>query len=245
MGSGDRHAALEGSIDPTGAGRASPAADSGDTLATPRMEWYEADVRALEQARATQSLPPDPAVFYGSSSIRLWRTLARDLGTARAVNLGFGGSTLEACVWFFERLVPPTRPASLVVYAGDNDLGDGQTPHQVRSRFEALANKVERDLAQIPFGFISVKPSPARLGLLDKIADANEMIRRALSRHPRGFYVDVFTPMQGPNGRPRPELFLDDGLHLSSAGYRLWATILRQHRDQYLPTIHRVVTRPQ
>ena len=170
--------------------------------------------------------------------------LARDLGSARAVNLGFGGSTLEACVWFFERLVAPTAPASLLVYAGDNDLGDGQTLRQVRSRFEALAAKVERDLAQVPFGFISIKPSPARFGLLEQIADANEMIRMTLSRHPRAFYVDVFTPMLGPNGRPRPELFLDDGLHLSSAGYGLWATILKQHRDQYLPRLQRVVTRP-
>src|SRR5262245_52274636 len=114
------------------------------------MEWYETEVRALEQARATQSLPADAAVFYGSSSITFWRTLAQDLASTRVVNLGFGGSTLEACVWFFDRLVLPTRPASLVVYAGDNDLGDGQTPRQVRSRFEALAAKVDRDLKHIP-----------------------------------------------------------------------------------------------
>jgi lysophospholipase L1-like esterase len=196
------------------------------------MEWYESDVRALERARATQSLPRDPAVFYGSSSITLWRTLARDLASSRVVNLGFGGSTLEACVWFFDRLVPPTRPASLVVYAGDNDLGDGQTPRQVRSRLETLAAKVECDLRQIPFGFISIKPSPARLGLLDRIADANEMIRRTLSGCPHAFYIDVFTPMLGLDGQPRSELFLDDGLHLSAAGYQLWATILGQYRDQ-------------
>jgi lysophospholipase L1-like esterase len=196
------------------------------------MEWYETEVRALEQARTTESLPPDPAVFYGSSSITSWRTLARDLGSTRAVNLGFGGSTLEACVWFFERLVPPMRPASLVVYAGDNDLGDGQTPRQVKRRFEALAAKVERQLAQIPLGFISIKPSPARIDLLDKIADANEMVRRTLSGRPRAFYVDVFTPMLGATGQPHPELFLDDGLHLSPAGYQLWASVLKQHRHQ-------------
>jgi hypothetical protein len=118
------------------------------------MEWYEGEVQALEQARARLVLPADPAVFYGSSSITLWRTLARDLNSAKVVNLGFGGSTLEACVWFFDRLVPPTRPGSLVVYAGDNDIGDGQSPRQVRIRFEALAAKVKRRLGQIPFGFI-------------------------------------------------------------------------------------------
>jgi lysophospholipase L1-like esterase len=196
------------------------------------MHWYESEVRDLERARATRILPPDPAVFYGSSSITLWSTLARDLADPRAVNLGFGGSTLEACAWFFERLVPPTRPASLVVYAGDNDLGDGHTPHEVRRRFEALAAKVDRDLVDVTFGFISIKPSPARLGLLDSTQEANAMIRQALAGRPRAFYVDVFSPMLGQDGQPRPELFLPDGLHMNRAGYRLWATILGQHRDK-------------
>lgn len=196
------------------------------------MEWYESEVRALERACATQVFPVKPSVFYGSSSIRLWDTLPRDLGSPRIVNLGFGGATLEACVWFFERLVPPTHPASLIVYAGDNDIGDGATARDVANRFEALAVKVARDLARIPFGFLSIKPSPARYGLLDRISDANEMIRRSLSRDPRAFYVDVFTPMLGSDGRPRPELFLEDGLHLSPAGYRLWSTALRPYRER-------------
>ena len=66
-----------------------------------------------------------PPVFYGSSSIRLWITLAEDFDP-RVLNLGFGGSTLEACDYFFSRLVMPVSPRSLLLYAGDNDLGDGR-----------------------------------------------------------------------------------------------------------------------
>lgn len=69
--------------------------------------------------------------FYGSSSIRLWATLASDFPGLSVVNLGFGGATLAACVYFFERLVLPCSPASLVLYAGDNDLGDGRRPEDV------------------------------------------------------------------------------------------------------------------
>ena len=169
-------------------------------------------------------------------------TLARDLGSARAVNLGFGGSTLEACVWFFERLVAPTAPASLLVYAGDNDLGDGQTPRQVRSRFEALAAKVNATWRRFPLDYRhQAQPCPARVAREDRGRQRDDS--QDVARHPRAFYVDVFTPMLGPNGRPRPELFLDDGLHLSAAGYGLWATILKQHRHQYLPRLHRERTR--
>ena len=141
------------------------------------MEWYEPEVRALERLRVSRKRVGAPVVFYGSSTIRLWSTLARDLGDPRALNLGFGGSTLEACFWFFDRLVPPEKPSSLVVYAGDNDLGDGQQPDAVVASFRALAARVLRWCPGIPFGFISIKPSPARRHLCDKIRRTNEMIR--------------------------------------------------------------------
>src|SRR5277367_429584 len=111
------------------------------------MDWYEPEVRELER-----TLPhvECPAVFYGSSSIRLWPRLE----SRQIVNRGFGGSTLEACVYFFERLVLPLHPRSLVVYAGDNDLGDGRSPEQVLVWFRELAVKIDLRLPGVPFGFM-------------------------------------------------------------------------------------------
>ena len=194
------------------------------------MEWYEAEVRALEQA-TLQSLPAEPAVFYGSSSITLWSTLARDLASNRAVNLGFGGSTLEACVWFFERLVPPTRPASLVVYAGDNDLGDGQTPRQVRRRFEALS-AVERNLG----GTVDSSPSSSRacsscrrstspfaVGEADSFCESTDTERSALGEE-RSNRLDVW-----PGGSASRQGLAPDGadLSLTIRRRRRMATIVR------------------
>jgi lysophospholipase L1-like esterase len=196
------------------------------------LEWYEAEVRALEKAHASDP-PPGSVVFYGSSSIRLWTGLTddfRDLGRdAALVNRGFGGSTLEACVYFFERLVVPCRPRSLVVYAGDNDLGDGQPSERVVGSFRALSRKITRHLGAIPFAFLSIKPSPARWHLIDPIRRTNETIRGDLVARAWGYYVDVFDPMLGTDGRPLRELFAPDGLHLSPAGYRLWTQILHAH----------------
>ena len=92
------------------------------------MEWYEQEVSAMEQ-RLRESPPPDGlVVFYGSSSLRMWESLENDFPTIGVLNLAFGGSTMEACAWFFERLVVPSNPRSIVCYAGDNDLGDGRSP---------------------------------------------------------------------------------------------------------------------
>jgi lysophospholipase L1-like esterase len=38
--------------------------------------------------------------------------------------------------------------------------------------------------------------------------------------------VDVFASMLGGDGRPRPELYVADGLHMTRAGYEIWKDAL-------------------
>jgi hypothetical protein len=195
------------------------------------MQYYEAEVRDLERSLAGRSNGIRPPVFYGSSSIRIWDTLSDDFDW-RVLRIGFGGSTLEACDYFFGRLVPPVHPRSLLLYAGDNDLGDGRTVEQVLGSFHSLARQVATELGAIPFGFVSVKPSPARYPIMERIRRLNDLVRQEIEAVPTGYYVDIYSPMLDPSGRPRSELFLDDGLHLNHEGYRLWSGVLEQHRNQ-------------
>jgi lysophospholipase L1-like esterase len=199
------------------------------------MEWYEPEVRALERDSAARVNGSRPPVFYGSSSIRMWDTLADDVGLA-VLNLGFGGSTLEACDYYFARLVPPVHPRSLLVYAGDNDLGDGRSVDQVLESFRSLANKVRASLGTatrpIPFGFISVKPSPARYPIIDRISRFNDAVRVEIESRPGAYYVDVFSRMLDQAGRPLAKYFLEDGLHLNRDGYRLWGAVLQANHNQ-------------
>ena len=89
------------------------------------FESYQGEVAALERRRRAEPPPPGVVAFYGSSSIRLWDSLAEDFFDVPVINLGFGGSTLAACVHYFDRLVVPCKPGALVFYAGENDIGDG------------------------------------------------------------------------------------------------------------------------
>jgi lysophospholipase L1-like esterase len=198
------------------------------------MQWYEEEVRGLERAHAAHPPPAGAVLFYGSSSFRLWSSLADDMRAWPVVNRAFGGSTLAACVHFFERLVTPVAPRSLLVYAGDNDLGDGQAPEQVVASFAALLAKVDAQLGPIPLGFVSIKPSPARWNLREQIVTVNDQARGLLRDRPLGYYIDVFGPMLGSDGRPRLELFAEDMLHLSPAGYRLWDYVIKAYRGPLL-----------
>jgi lysophospholipase L1-like esterase len=206
------------------------------------MEWYEPEVCALIQSLKQKILPKRPAVFYGSSSVRMWTDIATDLKDMRALNLGFGGSTLEACVHFFERLVPPVHPASLVVYVGDNDLGDGRRPRDVLRSFRTLTELVREWLPNAPYGFLSIKLSPARVALRASIMQTNKLIRREIEKYHRAYYIDVLNAMLDTEGQPRPELFLEDGLHLSRAGYKVWASLLEPYRNRIFTPLSREIS---
>jgi lysophospholipase L1-like esterase len=195
------------------------------------MDWYEPEVRQLESGVIRRVNGNRPPVFYGSSSIRLWSTLAEDFD-AGVLNLGFGGSTLEACGYFFPRLIVPVNPRSLLLYAGDNDLGDGRGVNQVFGWFQALADKVEAALGHIPFGFISVKPSPARFAILDRVRALNELVANEMKSRPGGYFVDIYSAMLDEKGKPRSKYFLEDGLHMSHDGYLLWSRLLEPFRHQ-------------
>lgn len=192
------------------------------------MVWYEAEVRQLEANLRASLATTDNVIFYGSSSIRLWTTLAQDFPDLNTINSGFGGSTLAACAWFFERLVVPLAPKSVVFYAGDNDIGDGRHPEEVYLFFCAFAEKMQRLLPGVPLYYLSVKISPARWGLSNQIRSANKLIADEITRYPDWQFIDMTTPLLGTDGRPRSEFFEGDGLHLSPAGYRMWTEAIQQ-----------------
>jgi lysophospholipase L1-like esterase len=184
------------------------------------MNLFDEEVRALE-IKARQSLPGG-TVFYGSSSIRLWNTLEVDFGPLNPVNLGFGGATLAACAWHFERIVLPARPRALVIYAGDNDLGEGRQPEEVCLFFNALSEKIQQHLPGVSVTFLSIKPSPSRWNIVSSIRLANTFIAEAIGSRSGFQFVDATAAMLTPDGKPDMSLYEADGLHLSLTGYERW-----------------------
>lgn len=196
----------------------------------PDVATFASDVQAVESVLRAGPPLAHPVAFYGSSSIRLWTTLAEDFPDVPVANLGFGGSTIAACSWFYYRLVRPLEPRALVFYAGDNDLGHGSSPNRLLEQFELLLAQLDATFPNIPLSVISIKPSPALSKLLPLIAEANRALKARLSGRKNSQFLDVFDVMLA-NGRPRRELFLEDGLHMNDTGYALWRRVLRAHRS--------------
>lgn len=200
------------------------------------MQWYQEEIKRLAQK---PSNPPDArpkVVFYGSSTFTRWLALEQCFPAVQAINLGFGGSTLAACAWFFKEVVLPQRPDAIVLYAGDNDLGDGRTPEEVVLFYEHLLASIATMLGPIPVCFVAIKLSPARLYLRSSIEYANECIRQRVAAHgPPLHYLDLYTRMLDGRGQPQPALFEADGLHLSPLGYALWQQEIGPELGRMLP----------
>ena len=193
------------------------------------MIWYESEVERVEQEKHNLHYTPK-TIFYGSSSMRLWKGMYEDFKDYEPINLGFGGSTLAACVWFFDRIMDNLQPEQMIVYAGDNDLGDGRNPEEVYIFFEQLMVSVQRNFPHIPFTYISIKPSIRRWNIKDQICYTNTLIKDAIEKSgPNNYFVNIYDKMVDAGGRPLPDLYDADGLHLSPKGYQLWKDILLTH----------------
>jgi hypothetical protein len=192
--------------------------------------FFERAIQDFEaQDRAT---PPEPGaiVFVGSSSIRFWNTLERDMAPLRVLERGFGGAHMAHVVHNADRIVLAYEPSAVVVYAGDNDLaeGSGKTVADVVTGFETLVRLLRQDRPGLPIYFIAIKPSPLRWERWPQMRRANQRIEERAREDPRLTVLDVATPMlEGEGGPPPSALFAEDGLHLSASGYALWADVVR------------------
>ena len=183
----------------------------------------------MAQFAAQDAATPPPRggiEFIGSSSIRMWESLASDFPGQPVFNRGFGGSEVRDSTWYADRIVIPYAPCKVFFYAGDNDLNSGRSPAQVHDDVVAFVNRVHRDLPRTTVEYISIKPSPSRANLLPAINDANARIKATLATLPNTGYTDVYTPMLGADGQPRAALFREDMLHMTPEGYAIWRKAL-------------------
>lgn len=188
---------------------------------------FEDEIASFEAADRISPPPKGSVLFVGSSSIRVWPHLEADFPSIDVLQRGFGGSTLDEVDHYAPRIVLPYCPRLIVLYAGDNDLAEGRTPEQILADFRTFVGLVRPPMPKTRIVFVSIKPSTARVALLGKMREANALVRSYIATDPSLTYVDVFTPMLGPTGIPRGELFQSDGLHMNAQGYAIWRGLLQ------------------
>ena len=206
---------------------AAPAPAEAPPAAPLDLAQWEDEIRAFEEEDRRAPPPAGGVLFIGSSSIRLWKTLATDFPGQSVTNRGFGGSQIREVTAFVPRIVLPYRPRLIVFYCGSNDIASGaRDTAGVLEDYRAFVRTVHDALPETRVLFVSIAPNPARWHLRAQFRQANALIGAYTKTDPRLGYVDVWIHMVNRAGRPRPELFVEDRLHMNTKGYAIWRRVI-------------------
>jgi len=187
---------------------------------------FAKDINAFDAADAKAPPPKGGIVFTGSSSVRLLDIPKYFPGTG-ALNRGFGGSHISEVNHYLDRCVLRYEPSLVVLYCGGNDLWDKKSPEQVEEDFTEFRTRLFEKLPKAKLLVLAVRPSPARASIIHKEADLNERFRKAAEADKRITYIaGTCDRYLDESGKPIPKYFVEDGLHMSPAGYEIWKELL-------------------
>ena len=143
-------------------------------------------------------------------------------------NYVFAGSQMSDVVHYVEETVLNYSPRTVVVYEGDNDTSAGKRSQQLLEDYKEFVEAVLTAQPSTRIVILAIKPSLARWDVWPDMQESNAAIEAYAQTDPRVDFVDIGTAMLGADGLPIPELFVDDGLHMTSAGYDIWDEIVME-----------------
>jgi lysophospholipase L1-like esterase len=206
-----------------------PSGEAPDATVKPvarQIDWWEKRHQAvLEKNKAGKA----DVLFIGDSIMQGWETTGKAEWEKRfaplnAVNLGFSGDRTQHVLWRLGegKELDGIEPKAAVLMIGTNNSGTNSA-EKIAAGIEAIV-KLIRDkqprtkillLAVFPRG---EKPDHAQRV---KLRDVNERLRK-LDDEQYVRFLDIGEKFLKPDGTLPKEL-MPDFLHLSPAGYKVWA----------------------
>ncbi len=206
----------------------------------PGIAKWEDDVAALEERDRRETDPDDAILFLGSSSIRLWDTIARDMAPYPVIQRGYGGAKLIDLIHYADRLLARHQPRAIVIFVA-NDIvkpDSDVTPDEAARRFAELLGIVRKRFPTTPVFWVEVTLTPLRADAWNLVRAATTEIRRVIDGDPNCHFIGTADEYRTANLQPRPELFNDDRLHQNEAGYAIWSRIIKARLAEVLPPLN-------
>jgi lysophospholipase L1-like esterase len=192
----------------------------------PNPTRFAKEIAAFDAA--DEKSPPEKGgiVFTGSSSVRLL-DIPKYFPGIEALNRGFGGSHISDVNRYLEQCVLRYEPELVVLYCGGNDLWDKKSPEQVEADFTQFRTRLFQRVPKAKLLVLAVRPSPSRISIRKEEANLNERFRKAAEADKRITYVAGSCDRYlDEAGKPIAKYFVEDGLHMSPAGYEVWKDLL-------------------
>jgi len=186
------------------------------------------EIRRFQDMDIAIPPPANATLFVGSSSFRKWTDVDNYFPGFTIINRGFGGSSIPDVIRYTPDIIVPYMPKQVVIYCGDNDLAisDSVTADTVYARFVQLFQLIRADLPGENILYVSIKPSPSRRRLKEKMEKANLLIQTYISIQQHAAFADVYHKMLNPDGSVMADIFLEDSLHMNAKGYSIWQKVI-------------------
>lgn len=183
---------------------------------------YDALFARWAEQEAAAPLEPGRVLVIGSSSIRLWASLDEEFSDWAPVQRGFGGAWLSEVAGAADVLIAPHAPSAVVVFAGANDIAEGETAERTFDAYRCLLTRIRDGVGDVPVAMITITPTPARWDRWAEAEAFHELVIE-LSDEWSGLHVVDGRAAFLATGEPPDEgLFLNDLLHLDAEGYAQW-----------------------
>ena len=168
-------------------------------------------------------------LLIGDSITQGWEGAGKDVWAKyytprKAVNLGIGGDRTQHVLWRLDHgNVDGIQPKLAVLMIGTNNSnGTDNTAEEIAAGIEAIVKKLRAKLPQTKVLILAIfprgkMPNPQR----DKNAKASELAAKTADGQ-MVYFLDIGKEFLKPDGALTEDI-MPDYLHLSPAGYEIWA----------------------
>ena len=173
-------------------------------------------------------------LFIGDSITQGWEGAGKAVWAERyakrnAVNLGIGGDRTQHVLWRLDNgNIDGIQPKAAVLMIGTNNSGTN-TPEEIADGIKAIVAKLRSKLPETKILVLAVFPR----GADDKDARRQVNVKTnalvaPLADDKHVFFLDIGPKFLGTDGSLSKEI-MPDLLHLSPAGYKIWADSIEAH----------------
>jgi hypothetical protein len=203
----------------------------------PEVRAWENDIKSFEQLDKSLSYSDKSVLFAGSSSIRLWSSLEKDMAPYPVIQRGFGGSKMSDLAVYASRIIDPHPCRAIVIFVANDITGskEDKRPEEVASLFRSVLKTIRKTHPETPVFWIEITPTPSRWQVWSSIQKANEMIRDICINHKNTYFIKTDFAFLNEKGVPKDDLFRDDKLHLTEKGYAVWTEIIKKELERVCP----------
>ena len=203
----------------------------------PEVQAWDKEIQNFEQLDSSEIYPDNAVLFAGSSSIKLWSTLEKDMTPYPVIQRGYGGAKLSDFAVYAGRIFDPHPCKAIVIFIANDISGSSgdKSPKEVSVLFRNVLRTIRKTHPVTPVFWIAITPTMSRWNVWPQIKKANYLIEEICNNQRNTYFIRTDYAFLNEKGQPAEELFRSDKLHLNEKGYAIWTEIIKNELGKFAP----------